>query len=503
MQVAVPMTSTSTLGELKTSVFADLAKLASGTAAAQLIGVLAAPLIARLFSPQASGGLALFAAVSGSISVIACWRYELAIVIPEKDEDASALVWLSLGMVLISTTVTQIVLWLLGGWAWSWTHAPALKTYSWLISANVFVAGTFAVLHAWNTRKGQFGRLTVAQVVTRLAITGSQILIAISGFAGTRVLIGTTIFGALVATLILAVATWRQYSEILLAGLSRRRALLFSKRYGRFSRYSVGATLLNVLSGHLPALLLSSFFSIATAGEWALGNRLLRIPGILIGSNFEYAFFPRAAEAKLNGTLGRAVEGALVYLIKLSAFPCLLLAVIGKPLFVLALGRQWAEAGVYSQILSLWLFTWFVSSPLSTVFVVLEEQSLELRYQALNFASRFVALLAGGLLGNARIAVTLFTVAGMLLYGSYCFTIIRKSGAHASNIIKSAVSSIGVFVPAGLIVLLIRSYVASPVVSLISAGILLAAYFFNLFRKEPAARRILNTVTGRFSSAAS
>src|SRR5947209_80374 len=63
----------------------DVATLASGTAVAQLVGLLAAPLIARLFSPAAFGGLALFAAISGTISVIACWRYELAIVIPEKD----------------------------------------------------------------------------------------------------------------------------------------------------------------------------------------------------------------------------------------------------------------------------------------------------------------------------------------------------------------------------------------------------------------------------------
>src|SRR5947209_3080202 len=87
----------------RSSLLGDVAKLASGTAVAQLVGLLAAPLIARLFSPAAFGGLALFAAISGTISVIACWRYELAIVIPEKDQDAGVLVCLSLTLVLLST----------------------------------------------------------------------------------------------------------------------------------------------------------------------------------------------------------------------------------------------------------------------------------------------------------------------------------------------------------------------------------------------------------------
>jgi lipopolysaccharide exporter len=483
--------STSFVSAHKTSFVRDLAKLISGTATAQLIGVVAAPLITRLFSPEAFGGLALFAAITGTVSVIACWRYELAILIPEKDQDASPVVWLSWGIVLISTASTTIVLQLAGGKIWHWVHFATIGSNSWFISANVFVAGTFTVLHAWNTRKRQFGRLTIVQVITRAVITGSQIMLGVAGYVGAGVLIGTTVFGALISTLVLAIVTWRQSSQVLLAGLSWRRMLICSERYGRFPKYSVGATLLNTVSGHLPALLLSGFFSVATAGQWALGNRLLRVPGALIGANFEYAFFPRAAEAKLAGTLGRAVEVALVYLIKVSAFPCLMLALIGKPLFVVALGQRWGEAGVYSQILSLWLFTWFVSSPLSTVLVVLEEQSLELRYQAINFASRFVALLAGGFLENARVAVILFTIGGMLVYGSYCATVVKKSGAHPAKVLKAIIPSVGLFVPAGMVVLLVGHYSTSPFPVLIAAVIVLAAYFLNLFRIDRVAQRIL------------
>lgn len=485
------------------SLLGDVAKLASGTAVAQLVGLLAAPLIARLFAPAAFGGLALFAAISGTISVIACWRYELAIVIPEKDQDAAVLVGLSLSMVLLSTVITQLLLMFFGARIWALVNAPTLKANSWLITANVFVTGTWAVLHAWNTRKRKFGRLTVMQVTTRLAITVSQILCGILGAVSATVLIGTTILGSSVSTLILAIASWRESSRKFPSWLSFAHLLSASKRYRRFPKYNIGSTLLNVVSGHLPAVLLSAFFSVTIAGEWALGNRLLRVPGILIGSNFEYAFFPRAAEAKLAGTLGHAVEDALVHLIKLSALPCLMLVLIGRPLFVLALGERWAEAGVYSQILSCWLFVWFISSPLNTVFTVLEEQALELRYQTVNFVSRLAALSVGGLLGSARLAVALFTLAGIVVYGAYCITIIRKSGAVAANVLRGCARTLAVALSAALVVALIRYWFTSPVITVVSATAMLALYFFNLFRRDLDAGRLLIVVREKLWSTAS
>ena len=485
------------------SLLGDVAKLASGTAVAQSVGLLAAPLIARLFSPDAFGGLALFAAISGTISVIACWRYELAIIIPEKDHDAGVLVCLSLIMVLLSTTIAGCFLILFAGRLWVWVNAPALRANSWLITANVFVTGTWAVLHAWNTRKRKFDRLTVMQVTTRVVITLSQLLCGILGFVSTTVLITTTIVGTSVSALILGIVSWREDLPAFSAGLSLPRLLSFLKRYRCFPKYNISSTLLNVISGHLPAVLLSSFFSVVTAGEWALGNRLLRVPGILIGSNFEYAFRPRAAEAKLAGTLGNAVENALVHLIKLSALPCLMLAVIGKPLFVLALGERWAEAGVYSQILSCWLFVWFISSPLNTVFTVLEEQSLELRYQTMNFVSRLVALLIGGLLGNARIAVALFTLAGIVVYGSYCTTIIRKAGAISVNVLRGCAPTIAIAVPAALAVALIRYWFASSVITVVSAACFCGLYFLKLVHTDPDAGRLMSVVRNKFWSTVS
>jgi lipopolysaccharide exporter len=472
----------------KSSLARDVLKLGTGTASSQLIGVAAAPIIARLFSPEAFGGLAILAAVSGTIALVACLRYELAILLPEKDEDAAYLVWLSLLFVIASTAISALLIWISGDAIWGLLHATTVKSYAWLIPVNVFFAGISALLTAWNTRQRQFSRLMLLEIILRIAITGSQVIIGFAGFVSAGALMATTVFGMAVTTSVLGFQTWHESSHVLLAGLSQARMIGVLKRYATFPKFSAMATLLNSFSGHLPPVLLSGFISVGTAGQFSFSNRLLRIPSKLIGSNFGQAFFPRAAEARLTGALGDSVEMAITYLLKMSIFPCLILALIGKDLFLVAFGAKWAEAGIFTQILSPWLFAWFVASPLTIIFVVLEEQALELRFQIANVFIRGGSILIGGLFGSAQLAVLLFAISGMCLYGTYCAMVIKKSGASAAKIFKPALSSVAIFLPASLVIVWIRHLTNSPLPALGASTVLLLAYFSHLFRADPAAR---------------
>lgn len=487
---------------VRSSLAGDVLKLGTGTASSQLIGVLAAPVIARIFSPEAFGGLAILAAVSGTIAVIACLRYEMAILLPEKDEEAAYLVWLCLFFVIATTAVTALLIPLAGYSFWKLLGASALRAYAWLIPVNVFFAGVSSLLTAWNTRQRQFNRLMILEVILRISITGSQVVVGLAGLVSAGALMATTIFGVVVATAILGIQTWRESSPLLLAGLSHARVVWALKRYATFPKFSAVATLLNTFSWHLPNLLLSGMMSVGTAGQFSFSNRLLRMPSKLIGSNFSQAFFPRAAEARLAGALGSAVESAIAYLVKMSMFPCLLLALIGKDLFVVVCGAKWAEAGVFTQILSFWLLAWFVASPLAIIFVVLEEQALELRFQVANVFIRGGSILVGGLFGSAKLAVLLFALSGMCLYSTYSVMVMQKSKASPAKIFKPILSILGIFLPAALSILWIKHLTASPLPVLVASFALLMAYFSNLFRVDPAARRLLSGWIGNFRASA-
>ena len=59
----------------------NVLKLVTGSVFSQGLGVLVAPIVARLFAPEAFGVAALFASIAGIVGVVACLRYELAIML--------------------------------------------------------------------------------------------------------------------------------------------------------------------------------------------------------------------------------------------------------------------------------------------------------------------------------------------------------------------------------------------------------------------------------------
>ena len=86
--------------------------LAGGTAVAQGIGVLALPLITRLYTPEDFSVLAVFSSIVAIVSVAACLRLEIAIPLPETDEDAANLLALALIFCTVASLAACIAIWL-------------------------------------------------------------------------------------------------------------------------------------------------------------------------------------------------------------------------------------------------------------------------------------------------------------------------------------------------------------------------------------------------------
>ena len=62
--------------------------LMTGTTIAQAIPIAISPILTRIYSPEDFGVLALFISISAIFGSIATARYELAIMLPEKNEEA-------------------------------------------------------------------------------------------------------------------------------------------------------------------------------------------------------------------------------------------------------------------------------------------------------------------------------------------------------------------------------------------------------------------------------
>ena len=148
---------------------ADVLKLVTGTTIAQVITILAAPVITRLYGPEAFGLLTLFASITSIIGVVACMRYEMAIMLPKTDEEAANLLGLCLLCVAVVSGLTVPALYFGGDAILSMLRAPGLEPYLILVPVFVFISGVFLALNYWNSRTKHFGRLSVARITSSLA----------------------------------------------------------------------------------------------------------------------------------------------------------------------------------------------------------------------------------------------------------------------------------------------------------------------------------------------
>ncbi|MGI5883151.1 MAG: lipopolysaccharide biosynthesis protein [Dethiobacteria bacterium] len=476
----------------KTNFVSDVLTLVGGTAFAQILTVLSAPILTRLYGPEDFGLWALYISITSIICVVACMRYDYSIMLPESDEEAINLLGLSFLAVLTISCSTLPIIWYFKEFIVDILNSPQIGNYLWLVPPFVFVNGMYLALNNWNSRTKLFKRLSFSRVSSSISTTSTQIGF---GLTGNNPSAGGLVVGSLagqyVATLVLGGQIWRDEKNLI------RRSLRWKKIYEGFIRYrnfpliDSWSALMNTISWQLPAFLLAAFFSPAVVGFYSLGFRLLQLPMSFIGSSISQVFFQRASKARSEGTLDSLVENVFRLLVIVGMFPMLIMTIVGSDVFTVIFGSAWTEAGVYAQILSLWAFIWFISSPLSTIYVVLEKQQFGFQYSFFNLITRLLSLYIGGLLGNARLALILFSISGILVYGYLCLKMMFYSGVKTFRALKIVLSNFLLFIPAGIILIILKITGINQNILVFCSCLVICTYYIYILKTDVQVNKIM------------
>jgi O-antigen/teichoic acid export membrane protein len=229
-------------------------------------------------------------------------------------------------------------------------------------------------------------------------------------------------------------------------------------------------------------------------GFYALGMRVLQTPMSLIGGAIAQVFFQRAAEAKFKDDLRPLVENFFKILVILGLFPMMILFIIGKELFIVVFGPDWAISGIYIQILSFWAFFWFISSPLSSIIAILEKQSWGLSLNILILLTRGISLVIGGILGNVLIALTLFSLSGIILYGYLCVKILTYSQISLKESFKIIFSNFLPLIPIGIFLLSLTLIKIGSLMLVFIVCISGVGYYVYKIKNEPLLREFLSKI---------
>lgn len=414
--------------------------LVGGTAGAQLLSLLAAPIVTRLYTPESFGLLAIFSALLAFITVVSCLRYEQAIPLPEDDDDATQLLVLSLLSLLAVTSLTGVLVYFLGGFIAAEVESVKLARYMWLLPVGVLASGSYLALERWSVRTHSFRQIAR----TKFTRTFSSIAIQLLGFKlGPLGLIAGQIAGQGVGSGTLGKVAWRQIKPHAIRINGMRD---MAHRYRKFAIYSTWTSLFNAASLQFAPIVFITLYGAGITGLYALTLRVLTLPASLIGQAVGSVFLAHAPKAERDGSLSEMVA-TLHDKLALAGTPFLILILVAGPeIFGLVFGENWHKAGQYAQWMAPWIYLQFQWSPISGLASVLELQREAMIAQLLTLILRVCALLVCAALGTSSdTGIFAFAVVSAVTYLGCLLWIMSQAHVTPTKIIVDEFKVIGLF----------------------------------------------------------
>jgi len=402
--------------------------LTGGTVVAQGLVALSMPLLTRLYTPHDFSLLAVYMAVLGLLTVVSCLRFNIAISLPERDEDGAGLVVLSVLAALAISVVLAILALVAPRQMSALLGQPDFQPYLWLIPAGVFLVSVYMALEYWASRKKRFGQITRTRVTRGIAGSGVQVGAGLFHPSPFGLLFGHMIFNGM-GLLGLAGSMWR-HDRPAFSGIDWRTLKRTAVEYRRFPIYSVPEALLNAVSTQVPVLIVAAALAGPQAGFLMLALRVLGLPMGLIGSSVAQVYLAEAPSKLREGDLGPFTRRAMLSLFKAGGPPLVAIGAISPLVFPFVFGEEWRPAGWMLAWMTPWFILQFVASPISMLLHVTGHQITAMVLQALGCALRIGAVMAALTFARSW-TVEAYALSGAVFYGVYIgvLMLVAREGA--------------------------------------------------------------------------
>ncbi len=364
----------------------------SGNTMSQVIPFVVAPILSRIFSPEEFAVLANFMAIVSVIGIISTGRLELAVPIPVEQKKAQDIVFTGFVITLL-LGILSILIPLFAYQIGEMYNDSQLPKYLWLVPLAVISFGLLGLTSNWNLRHERFHLLSLGKIIQSVVNNG---LAALLGY------IGWGIDGLIISWLL------SQYVNILilLIGVNRK---VYYKDYGILTLKTTlkeykDFPLINSLHAFsdifitqfLLYWIISTYFGFLELGLFAMMNKYVKAPIVLISSSVSQLFYVEAGKAINKGESLVPIIKKTIRTSVLFAIPFTIILLLAGPIvFKLYLGEKWEIAGVYAQCLAPMLFLYFILSPISGLPILLNKQKKAFVFTLFGYSLTVIALFVG------------------------------------------------------------------------------------------------------------
>lgn len=444
----------------KNSFFKSVFTLSAGTAISQVINIFFQPIISRLYKPEDVGSFASYFAVVSIIGTFSLGCYDSAVVLPKKDKEASAIVSLATYICIFVSVLITFFAFFTPSLLINWCKV-SFNDYYWIyLIGFVILFERCDVLYTnFLVRLQEYKFLSLTRVI-RQVLTGF-LKIGFGLFTSLRLsaLLISTILGTFVRVFMMLYKI-RPIRELPHNRNSFYDIKFIAIKYKKFPFISIWSSLLNTASLSVPILLFSGLYSAHVSGLYSFAFSILGLPMTLIGSSIANVYMREAAICHADGQSIASMTLSLYK--KLFTLACCMMSFItfyGAALFSLIFGKQWVEAGVYAQWMSIWLIFVFTFSPLSSIFLILSKQEEGLIADIILFFVRSLAIfISSKLLLSSVSLIAVFSLSSAIIWVFLGLRILRLAGVCIKYAFKILFFNISIIFGIQSLIYLIISY---------------------------------------------
>lgn len=421
-------------GLLRSEFLKSIFVLMTGTAVAQIINVLSAPILTRLYTQEEMGELGLYMRIVAFAAAISTLRYEMSLPLPKNDHHSFNIYRFTVRVTLIiaiSLSFVSLIYLLLGGFEINLFWFGAITILSTFFVAFINLGTN------WSIRMKHFGSISRQRIISSGVSNALKVGLGFIGIGSLALLISTLIG--------YVISCYEFFREFLLGKKhyvsSKNKQIALAKEYKEFPTVNLLHISTDLGRDLMIALFIGYNFGKDVFGLYGHAYAMLTLPLKVIGASISQVFYSKCSELVNEGkSTYELMIKTMKTLVLLSIIPFSILFFFGEPLFSFVFGKSWAASGLYAEVMSIWLLMNFLISPLSSLPLVLRRQK---EFFLLSLLGGGLQLLAFGVMPifygtskSAMIEVLWFTSITQFVYYSLVIFVIlhyAKMGVKQSS----------------------------------------------------------------------
>lgn len=365
--------------KVKNSFIKSILVLATGSIFSQLITVIVAPLLTRIFTPHELGIYTYVLSIASIFMAVINGRYDMSIVSEEQEEYIYPLIKLSIIIGIITSIIVTI-----GYYIYIRFISSQYEYYNVTIIFMFLLLLSYSinnVLVSYNNRNKDYKIMTSVYVVRTLFQNLTSIIVGILNL-GISGLLFSYCVGQYIG-LNKQAESLKKY-RINLKKVTFRELFYVLKRHYKQPLFSAPAIFFNSFSYSSITIFLEILFGMSAVGYYSISVRLLGLPLSIISGNISKVFFQEASkEYNSTGQFYKSFKKTFKFQLCLAIPMVIGMIFLAPKVCAVFFGEDWQISGRYVSILAIMFGFKFIVTSLSPGLIIANKQKNEFFLQGI------------------------------------------------------------------------------------------------------------------------